>query len=406
MATVVLGLHIPKAVANLSPVSRKLLTSQGNSNVTLYLSRSIIGKSNRDPNYKRIPPFPYKEKRYTMIRSWFDRTSHRFDENSKIIVVDGAVAAGKTEFAKKLAEELDMLYMPEGNMDMLYINPYGYDLRQLDPQLPKNCRSIDTKKFCEDPFQVQTAFLQVMLYQLKFSQYIDALAHVMNTGQGVVMDKSCYSDYVYVEAMVKEGFMSKTAKSVYYDLKKHTVRELMRPHLAIYLDMPVPKVLEKVKQRGRPHEQNSKALSPSFLTSLEENYKRSYLKEISIHAELLVYDWSDGGDVEVVVEDVERIDFDKYGHRDEKMKDWVMFKEQMWSDKRMEYTEKKADLMALFNVPRFDCPELIMSGMEHKKFLEVWWKAPGMRYSKGYNPSLGDKNILFKWGDADKFTYH
>lgn len=185
MATVILGINLPKAVAHLAPVSRKILTSQGNSNVGLLFRRSIVGKSNRDPDYQRIPPFPYKTKKYTMLRSWFDRTTYRFDENSKIIVVDGAVAAGKTAFAKQLAEELDMLYMPEGNMDMWYINNYGYDMRQLDPKLPKSCRSYDTKNFCEDPHHFNAATMQLILFELKYSQYIDALAHVMNTGDNL-----------------------------------------------------------------------------------------------------------------------------------------------------------------------------------------------------------------------------
>lgn len=40
---------------------------------------------------------------------------------------------------------------------------------------------------------------------------------------------------------------------------------------------------------------------------MENVYKRSFLKDISTHAELLVYDWSNGGDTELVVEDIERI---------------------------------------------------------------------------------------------------
>lgn len=40
---------------------------------------------------------------------------------------------------------------------------------------------------------------------------------------------------------------------------------------------------------------------------MEEVYKNNYLKDISTHAELLVYDWSNGGEIELVVEDIERI---------------------------------------------------------------------------------------------------
>lgn len=33
---------------------------------------------------------------------------------------------------------------------------------------------------------------------------------------------------------------------------------------------------------------------------IERQYKNKYLRDISTHAELLVYDWTGGGDVEVV----------------------------------------------------------------------------------------------------------
>lgn len=44
-----------------------------------------------------------------------------------------------------------------------------------------------------------------------------------------------------------------------------------------------------------------------------------------------MYDWSEGGDVEVVVEDVERIDFDNYDYQDTKMKDWQQSLEEDWN---------------------------------------------------------------------------
>lgn len=181
MATFIVSLNVSRAVGHLKPATQKLLTSSKKSNFPVL--RWISGKTYRDPDVKRLPPFPYKEKQYTMIRSWFDRTTHRFDENSKIIVVDGAVGAGKSAFAKELAEDLDMFYMEEADMDMVYINPYGYDMRQLDPKLPKDIRSFDKRNFCLDPNHRNAGFLQMMLYELKVSKYIDALAHLMNTGE-------------------------------------------------------------------------------------------------------------------------------------------------------------------------------------------------------------------------------
>lgn len=49
----------------------------------------------------------------------------------------------------------------------------------------------------------------------------------------------------------------------------------------------------------------------------------------------MVYDWSEGGDPEVIVEDLERIDFDSYDEQDPKVADWYYSREQYWADVRM-----------------------------------------------------------------------
>lgn len=36
--------------------------------------------------------------------------------------------------------------------------------------------------------------------------------YIWFSGQGVVIDKSCYSDYVYTEALYKSGFISKSGR--------------------------------------------------------------------------------------------------------------------------------------------------------------------------------------------------
>lgn len=41
-------------------------------------------------------------------------------------------------------------------------------------------------------------------------------------------------------------------------------------------------------------------MTTEFLTEIETQYKNKYLRDISTHAELLVYDWSGGGEAEVV----------------------------------------------------------------------------------------------------------
>lgn len=56
---------------------------------------SKVLQSTLGPRPLKPAPFPYKEKDYTLLRSVFDKTTHRFDENTKLIVIEGPVGVGK-----------------------------------------------------------------------------------------------------------------------------------------------------------------------------------------------------------------------------------------------------------------------------------------------------------------------
>ncbi|XP_055627770.1 NADH dehydrogenase [ubiquinone] 1 alpha subcomplex subunit 10, mitochondrial [Toxorhynchites rutilus septentrionalis] len=360
---------------------------------------NISGKTMRGSKLSKPKPFPYLEKKYTAFQAMKDvllkTTTSRFDENTKVVVVEGPIAAGKSAFAKELAVELDMKYFPEATMDGFYVNSYGYDLRQLDPQMPVNMRSFDANNFLQYPTHRNVATFQIQMLMQRYSQYIDALAHLFSTGEGVVLDRCVYSDFVFVETMFKSGYISKGARSVYYDLVKNTFCELLKPHLVIYLDVPVNVVKDRIKKRSVPAEVNSKALTDKYLLDMEHIYKQQYLKDISSHAELLIYDWSDYGETEVVVEDIERIDFERFDKDDTHMRDWRLDSEEEWTEVRDRYMNK-SDLMNYFNVPRYDVPELLISPEDFKDWYDVWFEAPGMKYRKGYNEDCGDSGILTK----------
>lgn len=285
-------------------------------------------------------------------------------------------------------------------MDDVYINPYGYDLRKLDPELPESVRSFDVTNFLKNPNAKLVAQFQIRMMMLRYSRYVDALAHLFSTGQGVVCNRCPYSDYVFLETMYKHGYVSNTVRSIYYDLRAHTITEILKPHLVVYLDVPVKKTMENIKKRGLPAETQSKVLNEKYLTDIEQIYKQRYLKDITQHAELLVYDWSEGGDAEVVVEDIERIDLDRFDHYDTKMADWRLMYEEDWCERRQQYTTFKMELMNYFNVPRFEAPELMTDPDDFDIWYEKWFNAPGMKFAYGYNKDQGDTGILMR----DKFN--
>ncbi|XP_046615705.1 NADH dehydrogenase [ubiquinone] 1 alpha subcomplex subunit 10, mitochondrial [Neodiprion virginianus] len=356
----------------------------------------ISGKAMRVVERKRPPPFPYETKRYSRWNQLFDKTVHRMDDNSKIVIVEGPIASGKTEFAEALAKDLDMHYMPAVTMDMHYINSYGFDMRQLDDKLPESCRSYDVKNFCKDPHHMNCANYQLQMYYYRFFQYVDALAHLFSTGEGVVLERCVYSDAIFMESMCNAGYVSKLAQRTYQDLTQLTLRELRLPHLVIYLDVPVPVVKEKIQKRGIPYEVESKVFTEQYLTDIENLYKQQYLKQMSEHAHILIYDWSEGGDPEVVIEDIERLNFDADDRDDLKFRDWQFWDANDWSDTRRIYADEKMSFKVLFNLGEVNAPELIVSGADHLAYQKVWENAPGNKYMKGFNKDMGDTGLLWK----------
>lgn len=172
-----------------------------------------------------------------------------------------------------------MHFIPDITMDYYYINSYGYDMRKLDPQLPVNCRSFDERNFLENPEHFNAASFQIIKYKLRYASYIDAIAHLLNTGEGVIIERSPFSDFAFVEAMFKCKFMSKAARDIYYVLQKHAMPDLLHPHIVVYLDAPVSRILDLVKERNLPHEVNSKAMNTTFLETMEYQMKYKFLPE-------------------------------------------------------------------------------------------------------------------------------
>lgn len=96
-------------------------------------------------------------------------------------------------------------------------------------------------------------------------------------------------------------------------------------------------------------------MSEKFLTDLEHNYKYKYLKKMSEHALMLIYDYSTGGDFEVIVEDVEALDFDNVKDN-KKFSDWDIKLNTRWTEKRRFYCEDEARLL-LYCTPEDEIAE-------------------------------------------------
>jgi len=355
---------------------------------------------------ERMKPWNYKRWGFDYIHALVDGTTKRFNDNSKLVVVDGPPALGKTEVAKALAEEFDMKFVPGWTMENFYVNSYGFDLRELDHKFTyERNLSYDERKFAQDPAG-QDGGLDRMLwtsYHMRYLEYMDCLEHIFNTGQGVVTERSPHSDYVYIDAAYQQGWIDRSTKQYYYKMRELTVHELLRPNLIIYLDAPTEVVQSNIRARAassHPWEANSPVWeNTAYLDSLYQRMlKRDYLSVAAESSYVLTYDWSEGGDVEVVVEDIERLQMDYHDKYDKQQKDWRLMTEDGFASKRNLYT-KKDKLLGYFNDPFWGCDRLILSTAEATEQDRVRRSLPGNFYRAGFNTELGDPEPFWgTWG--------
>ncbi|VDK24875.1 unnamed protein product [Anisakis simplex] len=99
-----------------------------------------------------------------------------------MIVVEGNVGSDKTTTARELAEQLGFYFMPEFKMEHILIDRYGNDMRNFYHLFPKRFRIPDMQMFYEDPMSDMTAVMRDRIFNCRFDQYLNAIAHILNTG--------------------------------------------------------------------------------------------------------------------------------------------------------------------------------------------------------------------------------
>uniref|UniRef100_A0A8C1JJB9 NADH dehydrogenase [ubiquinone] 1 alpha subcomplex subunit 10, mitochondrial n=1 Tax=Cyprinus carpio TaxID=7962 RepID=A0A8C1JJB9_CYPCA len=348
-----------------------------------------------------------------------ERTTTRFKENSKIISIDGNLACGKGELAQKLADKLGktmygslvlflncyfvcmcmcvcvklkiliqylmflssgMLYMPEP--DIHYVDKMTKEKVPLDKAFNGNC---SLEKFYLEPkaSDGNSYRLQCWMYLMRLLQYSDAVEHLLSTGQGVILERSPFSDIVFLEAMFKEGFIRKQCMDHYNEIKGVSICEFLPPHLVVYVDLPAEEVQKNLKASGKSYLQN---IPLSYLKSIETAYKKNFLPKISEEAEVLAYDATQAQDIERVVEDIEYLKFEKGP--------WLEQDDVTFHHMRM-LVEDKQRVANMTCIPRY-LPEVTVGAHEFDAAYYAFKSLPGKKYAEGYNEDVGDKGIWLK----------
>ncbi|KAM9344213.1 NADH dehydrogenase [ubiquinone] 1 alpha subcomplex subunit 10, mitochondrial [Pholidichthys leucotaenia] len=309
-----------------------------------------------------------------------ERTTPRLTQYSKIFSVDGNLASGKGALAQKLADKLGMLYMPEA--DTFYMDRMTGEKEPLPVDFNGMC---SLEKFYTDPKAADgnSYRLQLWMYTMRLLQYSDAIEHMLTTGQGVILERSPFSDMVFLDAMFKQGYIRKECAEHYNEIKNISICEFLPPHLVIYVDLPAEEVQKKLKQSEKAYLQN---VPLAYLKSIEESYKKTFLRQISETSEVLVYDTAQAQDIERMAEDVEYLAFDKGP--------WLEQDDVTYHYMRL-LVQDKHTVGTLTHIPKF-LPEITIGGHDYHQKYYTYRSLPGKKYATGYNEDVGDKYIWFK----------
>ncbi|XP_060944301.1 NADH dehydrogenase [ubiquinone] 1 alpha subcomplex subunit 10, mitochondrial [Limanda limanda] len=309
-----------------------------------------------------------------------ERTTPRLNRFSKIISVDGNLASGKGAVAQKLADKLGMHYMPEP--DTFYLDKMTGEKEPLSVDFNGMC---SLEKFYTDPKAADgnSYRLQLWMYNMRLLQYSNAIEHLLTTGQGVILERSPFSDMVFLDAMFTEGYIRKECVQHYNEVKGISISEFLPPHLVLYVDLPAEEVQKNLKQSSKAYLQS---VPLTYLKSIEDGYKKSFLPKISETSEVLAYDATQAQDIEKIAEDIDYLKFEKGP--------WLEQDDTTYHHMRM-FVEDKQQVATLTHIPRF-LPEITIGAHEYDEKYYSYKSIPGKKYSPGYNADVGDKYIWLK----------
>lgn len=164
-------------------------------------------------------------------------------QTKRLILVSGNIAAGKTSLTERLGARLNWLTAFESVADNPYLPDFYADMRAWS-------------------FHLQIFFLGHRAQQhLKLAK----------GPQSAIADRSIYEDaYIFARALHHLGNLSERDYLAYRRVFELVVDNLPSPDLLIYLNAPVPVLIERIRQRGRDIEIG---ITSDYMSLLESFYQ-------------------------------------------------------------------------------------------------------------------------------------
>ncbi len=164
-------------------------------------------------------------------------------ENPGYIVVEGPIGVGKTSLARRLALSFGTELMLEAANE----NPF-------------------LERFYKDPKSARLPTQLFFLFQR--AQQMQALR------QGDMFRPVRVSDFLMAkDRLFAQLNLDDDELRLYEQVFQHLLIDAPKPDLVIYLQAPVPVLLERIQKRSRPYEQ---LISADYLQRLAESYARFF----------------------------------------------------------------------------------------------------------------------------------
>ena len=158
----------------------------------------------------------------------------------RYLVIEGNIGAGKTTLTKMIAEE----YKARVVLEQFADNPF----------LPK---------FYDDPqrysFPLELSFLAERYRQLNNE------LRAVSLFQPLVV-----ADYFFMKSLIfAQNTLAQDEFNLYRQIFEIIYSSIPKPDLYVYLHLPVPRLIQNIKKRGREYEQS---ISPDYLEKIQEGY--------------------------------------------------------------------------------------------------------------------------------------
>ena len=160
----------------------------------------------------------------------------------RLVLLAGNIGAGKTSLTERIGEKLGWTTAFESVVD----NPYLPDFYQ--------------------DMQAWSFHLQIYFLGHRADQHL----YLSELPQSAILDRSIYEDaYIFARALHHMGNLNDRDYQAYLRLFNLVVERLPKPDLLIYLQAPVPVILQRIRRRARSIEAS---IDESYLSLLERFY--------------------------------------------------------------------------------------------------------------------------------------